>query len=86
MPVRSQPELQKYLLDLLHRRGPGKSICPSEVARSVAPEDWRPLMESVRTAARELARAGRIRITQGDAELDPDGDWSGPVRLRLPRS
>jgi len=71
-------------LDLLCRRGPGKSLCPSEVARALAPQDWRAQMEPVRKAARELARAGRIRVTQKEKELSPDSPWRGPVRLRLP--
>jgi len=85
MLMASQLDLQTCILDLLHRRGARKSLCPSEVARSVAPENWRPLMEPVQAAARKLAQAGRVRITQGDAELDPEDDWRGPVRLRLPR-
>ena len=39
-------------------------------------------MESVRQAARSLAREGAIRITQGEQVLDPDGEWTGPIRLR----
>jgi hypothetical protein len=41
-------------------------------------------MEPVREAARELARAGRIRMTKKEKELSPDSPWHGPVRLRQP--
>ncbi|WP_341799021.1 DUF3253 domain-containing protein [Rhodovulum adriaticum] len=33
-------------MDLAHRRGRGKTLCPSEVARELA-ADWRPLMPRV---------------------------------------
>lgn len=59
------------------------SICPSEAARAVGGEDWRPLMEAAREAARRLARAGEVEITQRGTVLDPDGMWRGPVRIRL---
>ena len=58
------------------------SICPSEAARTVGGEDWRLLMEPAREAARRLARAGEVDITQKGAVLDPDGGWRGPIRLR----
>jgi hypothetical protein len=72
---------------LAHRAG---SICPSEAARAVGGEQWRELLEPTRQAARDLARAGAVEITQRDVVLDPDGDWRGPIRIRniatLPRA
>ena len=44
--------LESAILDLLDHRRAGNSICPSEVARSVAPEDWRALMGPTKKAAR----------------------------------
>ena len=61
----------------LAQRGVGKSICPSEVARALAP-DWRPLMDHVRRIA---ARMDDVRATQGTAEVDPVAA-RGPIRLR----
>lgn len=58
------------------------SICPSEAARAVGGPDWRQLMEPARQAARGLARAGEVEITQRGEVLDPDGKWRGPVRIR----
>ena len=58
------------------------SICPSEAARLVGGDAWRDLMEPAREAARVLARAGEVEITQRGAVLDPDEVWRGPVRIR----
>lgn len=77
--------LREAIRELLARRGPGASICPSEAARAVSAQDWRGLMEPARSAARELARAGEVEITQRGVVLDPDGTWRGPVRIRRPR-
>lgn len=68
---------------LLSARDPVASICPSEVARRLWPDDgWRDAMPEVRRVACELARGGRIVITQADRVLDPDVAPAGPVRLR----
>jgi hypothetical protein len=60
--------LEGTILALLHTRGPGKTICPSDAARAVAgpgdPSGWRPLMEPVREAARRLVNSGQIVVTQ----------------------
>ncbi|PPK85480.1 uncharacterized protein DUF3253 [Neolewinella xylanilytica] len=64
-------------------RGTDKTVCPSEVARGLCPDDWRPLMERVRDRARALAAKGRIDICQSGTPVDPDKDWTGPVRLRF---
>ena len=62
--------------------GATKSICPSEVARSLAPEDWRPLMGPVRQAAAALAREGRLDILRKGRAIDP-GSLRGVIRLRI---
>ncbi len=77
--------LEAAILDLLAARGAGKTICPSEAARRVAGdarEQWEPLMEPARAAARRLVSAGRIVITQGGRVVDPS-HARGPIRLKL---
>lgn len=82
--------LDRAILALLAERGPGKTICPSEAARAVAPttEDghealtWRALMEPARRAAARLAGAGQIEVTQRGEVVDMQ-TAQGPVRLRL---
>jgi Protein of unknown function (DUF3253). len=75
-------EIKNCILTLLKKRGPGKSICPSEVARKLYPDNWREKMENVRSTARIMAKGGELRITQRDKELDPD-KIKGPIRLRF---
>ena len=74
--------LQVAILRMLEQRAAGASVCPSEIARSMRPESWRELMPMVRDAARALARAGSIEITQRDRALAPDERLRGAIRLR----
>ncbi len=82
--------LEETILHLLHERGAGKTICPSEAARIVAgqgelsndPAAWQPLMEPARAAARRLVAAGSIVITQSGHVVDAS-TAKGPIRLRL---
>ena len=76
--------LEEAIMTLLSARGRGQSICPSEAARRVRPDGWRPLMEQARCAARRLVAAGRLEITQKGQRVDP-GAARGPIRLRRPR-
>ena len=76
-------ELEAELLALLDSRSHG-TICPSEVARRVGGETWRPLMELVRRAARRLANRGELQFLQRGRVVD-GADSRGPVRFRRPR-
>jgi hypothetical protein len=73
--------LETAILELLQQRGAGKTICPSEAARKVAPAAWEPLLEQTRQAARRLVAAGEIVITQGGVVVDPSRA-KGAIRLR----
>ncbi|WP_420453793.1 DUF3253 domain-containing protein [Ilumatobacter sp.] len=76
--------LEAAILELLDGRAGGATICPSEAARAVGgadEDDWRPLMEPARSAARRLVAAGEIEITQGGRVVDPS-TAKGPIRLR----
>jgi hypothetical protein len=73
------------ILDLLARRDPDATICPSEAARALGGDDgFRPLMGLVRDAARDLVADGAIEVTQRGAPVDLD-DARGPIRLRRRR-
>lgn len=61
-------------------RGPEASICPSEVARALAPV-WRPLLGEVRRTAIRLAQAGQIEILRKGKPIEP-AELKGVVRLR----
>ncbi|NKX43369.1 DUF3253 domain-containing protein [Roseibacterium sp. KMU-115] len=65
------------LMDLAHRRGVGRSFCPSEAARALS-ADWRPLMPEVRRVAAGLP----LVATQKGAAVDPV-TARGPIRLGL---
>jgi hypothetical protein len=71
---------------LTRHRGPDKTICPSDAARAVGGDRWRPLVPVAREVARELAAEGAIHVVQKGAPIDPAGPWRGPVRLRLART
>ena len=66
------------------RRGHGKSICPSEVARALA-ADWRPLMPRVRHVAQAMADRGEVAITRKGRAVRAD-TVRGPLRLSMPDS
>jgi hypothetical protein len=88
--------LEAAILELLAERSADgdktKTICPSEAAKLVSGDargkdkatrrDWEALMEPTCAAARRLAAAGKIDITQHGATINPS-TAKGPIRLRL---
>lgn len=78
--------IASIIAQLLRARAADASICPSEVARVLAPDHWRDLMPQIRAVAAELASVGSLRITQGEIEIAPAallaGHTHGPIRLR----
>lgn len=69
--------------ELLRERDREASICPSEVARAMAPTAWRPLMASVREAAAKLAQRGEVVVTQKGKPVDARTS-RGPIRIARP--
>jgi hypothetical protein len=82
-PMRQR--LESSIRALAEHRGPSSSICPSDAARAVGGDNWRESMDDAREAARRLARSGDVEITQRGEVVDPDGEWSGPIRIRSAR-
>jgi len=80
-----QDALAAEILRQTAERGADKSICPSEVARALAPaeEEWRRLLGPVRAAAIRLARAGRIEVLRKGKPVDPEAEIRGVIRLRI---
>ena len=68
---------------MLRQRARHESICPSELARKLEPEndEWRALMEPIRMAARRLCHHGAVEILQSGRVIHPDA-FRGPIRLR----
>jgi hypothetical protein len=78
----SDRALESQILVLLTGKPQGATICPSEAARLVRPEDWREWQEPSRQAARRLVAAGKLDFLQKGRVVDPT-TAKGPVRLRL---
>jgi hypothetical protein len=83
----SNLDIKRCVLKLLSQRAASASICPSDVARALASDNeaWRAMMHPVKGVAAQLAREGKISITQGSATLDPSDPKQiehGPIRLR----
>ncbi len=79
-------QIEAALLTVVRQRGPQSSACPSEVARSLSPNQWRTLMPRLREVAARLAQAGLLDISQRGQSVSPQGPWKGPIRVRLPFS
>ncbi len=75
-------ELEAAILGLLAERADGGTICPSEAARRVNPENWRGLMEPARMAGRRLVDRGEVLFTQQGRVVD-SSTAKGPIRIRL---
>jgi hypothetical protein len=77
--------IEDVIFGLLATRREGATICPSEVARTLAPDDrrWRELMPQVRQAAQELAENDRLDVTRRGTRVDATSR-GGPIRLGLP--
>jgi hypothetical protein len=80
-PDTDRARLRAAILELLDRRGPDKTICPSDAARAVAGKDFHPLMDNARAAAADLVADGEIEVTQR-GEVVAIAQARGPIRLR----
>jgi hypothetical protein len=76
-------ELRATIAELLDARAPGKTICPSDVARRLRDENWRELMEPVREAGRAMAAEGELVVTQKGRTVDPE-TARGAIRYGRP--
>lgn len=72
---------EEMILRMAEERGFSKSFTPSDVAQALA-EEWRPLLNHIRAAARRLAEAGRIEILRHGKPVEPTA-LRGVIRLRL---
>nr|WP_286132046.1 DUF3253 domain-containing protein [Clavibacter michiganensis] len=61
--------------------GKDAPVTPELVARTAAPDDWQPLYEPARRAARRLASRGEVDIVQNGRAVDP-GSVRGPFSIR----
>jgi len=73
--------IEDAIFALLSQREASATICPSEVARKLAPTQWKTLMPSVREVAAQLAIDGRLIATQKGKEVNAL-TAHGPIRLK----
>lgn len=79
-------QIDTKIVELIAQRGQGKTICPSEVARSLAGSDekkWRLLMKPIRARAIVLAEQQEIIISRKGKTVDPR-NFKGIYRLGTP--
>ena len=79
-------EIARTIASLLDARAADATICPSEVARAIAPGDesaWRALMPRIRTVASNLAARGEVRVTRRGVVVGAL-DAGGPIRIGRP--
>jgi hypothetical protein len=73
-------DVRAATLSLLAHRAPDATICPSEVARAIAP-DWRDGMPAVHAAIDGLVRDGLVQLSWKGRPLSTR---SGPYRIGRP--
>jgi hypothetical protein len=79
-PTASGADPRAATLSLLARRAADATICPSEVARAIAP-DWRDAMPVVHAAIDRLVDDGLVRLSWKGRPL---AARSGPYRIGRP--
>ena len=82
----SDADIARTIASLLDARAADATICPSDVARAIEPDDeaaWRALMPRVREVASALATRGALRVTRRGVAVDALAP-GGPVRLGRP--
>ncbi|KAI9887181.1 MAG: hypothetical protein M1823_001008 [Watsoniomyces obsoletus] len=89
--------LEHRLVQLLERREYPKTICPSEVPRSLNVQElqemevssWRDLMDTTRQLVWAMRDRGEVEVVQRGQVLDDElrlEDVKGPIRVRKTRS
>ena len=74
--------IRSKFMELARKRGPGKTFCPSEIARQVEPHNWRARMEEIRSVGQELVADDFLLCTQKGNPVDPKAAI-GPIRFGL---
>ncbi|QXV67160.1 DUF3253 domain-containing protein [Mucilaginibacter sp. 21P] len=75
-------KISQTILKMASQRAPDKTVCPSEIARALFPDDWRKHMADIRNEAIKLQEAGEVQITQKGKAVDVE-HLKGPVRIKF---
>jgi hypothetical protein len=77
--------LNEIIMSIAKKRGLDKTFCPSEIARQLASKEedqWRSLMEPVRSAAAKLIDKGQL-VCKQNGEIVDIRTTKGPIRLQI---
>ncbi len=76
--------LNEMIMSMAKKRGLEKTFCPSEIARQLASreDEWRSLMDSVRSAAAKLIDNGQL-VCKQHGEIIDIRIAKGPIRLQI---
>jgi hypothetical protein len=72
------------IMSMAKKRGLGKTFCPSEIARQISSkeDEWRSLMDPVRSAAAKLIDNGQL-VCKQHGEIVDIRTAKGPIRLQI---
>lgn len=79
---KSEQKIRSRILTFTKKRGPDKSVCPSEVTRDLFSDVWRDHLDEVKDVAGKMQNEKMIRITQKGKDV-PIDKAKGPIRLSL---
>jgi hypothetical protein len=76
--------LNEMIMSMARKRGLEKTFCPSEIARQLASkeDEWRSLMNPVRSAAANLIDKGQL-VCKQHGEIVDIRTAKGPIRLQI---
>lgn len=77
-------KIRKTILEEVQKCEPNRSICPSQVAKALEPDEglWRRELRKIRQVAQDMAQNGEIDILRKGKPQDPHGEIKGVIRLR----
>lgn len=79
---KSKQEIRNRILTFTKKKGPDRSICPSEVTRDLFTDVWKNHLDDVKHVAGELQNENLIKVTQNGRDIRID-EASGPIRLSI---
>jgi len=80
-----EAQIRREIIQVLEKRGVGKTCCPSEIPRKLFPKRWRDYMALTRLVAVQMVKEGLLDIYQRGKKVEID-NIKGPIRLRLKSS
>ncbi len=83
-PAATTRRVEAAVRALLLSRQPGRSICPSDIARIVGGTTWRPLLPIVRDCAVKMSERGELEILRR-GRVVKSSPTEGVLRYRLTR-